>query len=32
MVLSDSGHAEPIKQYIKETLDWFDRYLGSVVR
>ncbi len=32
MVLSDSGHAGPIKQYIKETLDWFDRYLGSVVR
>jgi pimeloyl-ACP methyl ester carboxylesterase len=32
MVLSDGGHAKPIRQYIKETLDWFDRYLGSVVR
>ena len=29
-VLFDTGHAGPPQQYIKETLDWFDRYLGPV--
>ena len=28
----DTGHAGPKQQYIKETLDWFDRYLGHVGR
>ena len=27
-VLFDFGHAGPTQLYIKETLDWFDRYLG----
>jgi cephalosporin-C deacetylase-like acetyl esterase len=31
-VLFDSGHMGRAQQYIKETLDWFDRYLGPVVR
>ena len=31
-VLLDSGHVGPTHQYIKETLDWFDRYLGPVSR
>ena len=29
-VLFNTGHAGPPQQYIKETLDWFDRYLGPV--
>ena len=28
----DSGHMGQPNQYIKETLDWFDRYLGAVVK
>ena len=31
-VLLDSGHVGPTHQYIKETLDWFERYLGPVSR
>ncbi|HEV2444634.1 MAG TPA: hypothetical protein VGS58_01875, partial [Candidatus Sulfopaludibacter sp.] len=31
-VLFDTGHMGRTQQYIKETLDWFDRYLGSVVK
>ena len=31
-VLFDNGHMGRPEQYIKETLDWFDRYLGPVVR
>jgi DNA-binding winged helix-turn-helix (wHTH) protein len=31
-VLFDRGHRGPEKEYIKETLDWFDRYLGPVSR
>jgi hypothetical protein len=31
-VLLDSGHVGPTHQYMKETLDWFDRYLGPVSR
>ncbi|HSU31725.1 MAG TPA: SUMF1/EgtB/PvdO family nonheme iron enzyme [Bryobacteraceae bacterium] len=27
-VLFDSGHAGPVQQYIRDTLDWFDKYLG----
>jgi DNA-binding winged helix-turn-helix (wHTH) protein/dienelactone hydrolase len=29
-VLFDGGHAGPVQQYIRDTLDWFDRYLGPV--
>ena len=29
-VLSDHGHFVAPQQEIKETLDWFDRYLGPV--
>jgi dienelactone hydrolase len=29
-LLFDSGSRGPTHQYIKETLDWFDRYLGPV--
>ncbi len=29
-VLLDSGHLPPRDEFIKETLDWFDRYLGPV--
>jgi DNA-binding winged helix-turn-helix (wHTH) protein/cephalosporin-C deacetylase-like acetyl esterase len=29
-VLFDKGHMGQPEQYIKETLDWFDRYLGPV--
>jgi DNA-binding winged helix-turn-helix (wHTH) protein/formylglycine-generating enzyme required for sulfatase activity len=31
-VLFESGHRGPTHEYIKETLDWFDRYLGPVSR
>jgi eukaryotic-like serine/threonine-protein kinase len=31
-VLLGSGHVGPTHQYVKETLDWFDRYLGPVSR
>jgi dienelactone hydrolase len=31
-VLFESGSRGPTQQYIKETLDWFDRYLGPVSR
>ena len=31
-VLLDSGHVGPTHQYIKETLNWFDQYLGPVSR
>jgi len=27
-VLYGTGHAGPTQQYIKNTLEWFDRYLG----
>jgi len=26
--LFDSGHLPPRDEIIKETLDWFDRYVG----
>jgi pimeloyl-ACP methyl ester carboxylesterase len=29
-VVYDTGHEGPLQQHIKETLDWFDRYLGAV--
>lgn len=32
LVWFDSGHMGQPNQYIKETLDWFDRYLGAVVK
>jgi cephalosporin-C deacetylase-like acetyl esterase len=31
-VVFDSGHAGPTQQYFRETLDWFDLYLGGVNR
>ena len=31
-VLFDRGLLGPTHQYIKESLDWFDRYLGPVNR
>jgi cephalosporin-C deacetylase-like acetyl esterase len=31
-VLFEGGHRGPTHEYIKETLDWFDRYLGPVSR
>jgi hypothetical protein len=30
LVLFNRGHAGPTQEYIKETLDWFDHYLGPV--
>lgn len=29
-VLTDTGHDLPRAAMVKETLDWFDRYLGPV--
>jgi len=29
-ILFDRGHRGPPQQYVKETLDWYDRYLGTV--
>jgi dienelactone hydrolase len=31
-LLFDSGHAVPTREFIKEIVDWFDRYLGAVSR
>ncbi len=31
-VVYDSGHAPPRKDFIRETLDWLDKYLGPVKR
>jgi pimeloyl-ACP methyl ester carboxylesterase len=31
-VVFEAGHIMPRNQLIKETLDWLDRYLGSVKR
>ncbi len=31
-VLYETGHAVPRKDFIRETLDWLDRYLGPVKR
>ncbi len=31
-VVYDTGHAPPRKDFIRETLDWLDRYLGPVQR
>ncbi|MGE5715199.1 MAG: SUMF1/EgtB/PvdO family nonheme iron enzyme, partial [Acidobacteriota bacterium] len=31
-LLYDSGHAPPLKDYIHESLDWLDTYLGPVQR
>ena len=28
--LYETDHIPPMKEYIKETLAWFDRYLGPV--
>lgn len=28
----DTGHAAPTQVYVKETLDWFDRFLGPVAK
>ena len=30
MIICESGHLVPQIEYVKETLDWFDGYLGSV--
>ena len=32
MILYESGHLVPRTDFVKETLDWFDDYLGTVVR
>jgi hypothetical protein len=29
-VVYEAGHFVPRSQLIKETLDWYDRYLGAV--
>ena len=29
-LLYDSGHAPPVREYIRESLDWLDKYLGPV--
>jgi eukaryotic-like serine/threonine-protein kinase len=31
-VIYEAGHAPPRKDYIRESLDWLDRYLGPVKR
>ncbi len=31
-VIYESGHAPPRKEFIRETLDWLDKYLGPVKR
>ncbi len=31
-VVYETGHAVPRKEFIRETLDWLDRYLGPVKR
>ena len=31
-VIYDTGHAPPRKDFIRETLDWLDKYLGPVKR
>jgi hypothetical protein len=31
-VAFDSGHNLPPNEMIRETLDWFDKYLGTVQR
>jgi dienelactone hydrolase len=31
-VIYETGHSPPRKELIKESLDWFDRYLGPVKR
>lgn len=31
-VVYDSGHAPPRKEFIRETLEWLDKYLGPVKR
>jgi dienelactone hydrolase len=31
-VIYETGHAVPRKEFIRETLDWLDRYLGPVKR
>jgi formylglycine-generating enzyme required for sulfatase activity/dienelactone hydrolase len=31
-VIYESGHAPPRKDYIRESLDWLDKYLGPVKR
>ena len=31
-VVYETGHAVPRKDFIRETLDWLDRYLGPVKR
>ncbi|MFI5120275.1 MAG: SUMF1/EgtB/PvdO family nonheme iron enzyme [Thermoanaerobaculia bacterium] len=31
-VIYDSGHSPPRKEFIRETLDWLDKYLGPVKR
>jgi eukaryotic-like serine/threonine-protein kinase len=31
-VIYESGHAPPRKEFIRESLDWLDRYLGPVKR
>ena len=29
-VLYETGHAPPRKEFIRESLDWLDKYLGPV--
>jgi formylglycine-generating enzyme required for sulfatase activity/dienelactone hydrolase/predicted Ser/Thr protein kinase len=31
-IIYDSGHVPPRKEFIRETLDWLDKYLGPVKR
>ena len=31
-VIYESGHAPPRKDYIRESLDWLDKYLGPAKR
>ena len=31
-VIYDSGHVPPRKEYVRESLDWLDKYLGPVKR
>jgi hypothetical protein len=31
-VVYETGHAVPRKEFIRESIDWLDRYLGPVQR
>jgi pimeloyl-ACP methyl ester carboxylesterase len=32
LVVYETGHAVPRKDFIRESIDWLDRYLGPVAR